>query len=141
MKSLYDYAYDDYRFSLINFELLKEQNDEMFINRIAYFLEQAVEKLLKYLIEQTGNSYPKTHDIETLIQMATKCHINVPELILDNGDTLTNWCTKTRYNTNYLASVRKIEQLVPVIGTWFEETQLKQVVPGKAYTVEEWIEE
>lgn len=136
MKGLYSLAEADYKFAKMNFEYLKTTSDEMFVNMIAYHIQQAVEKLLKYLIECKGKRYPKTHDITELIDVCESIDIDIPQEIIDHDVLISKWCTQTRYNINFKASTRKIEILLPVVEAWLETQRPKQVEVEKDYTVE-----
>ena len=60
-------AFLDYRAAE---NLLKEpENDEAYMNAVAYHLQQAVEKTLKAFLECVGVTVPNTHDIDKLARM------------------------------------------------------------------------
>ncbi|MGL5675282.1 MAG: HEPN domain-containing protein [Cellulosilyticaceae bacterium] len=136
MKGLYGLAEADYKFAKMNFEYLKTTSDDMFVNMIAYHIQQAVEKLLKYLIEVKGKRYPKTHDITELIDACEPLNITIPEEIINNDVLITKWCTQTRYNINFKASIRKIELLLPVVEEWLKAEEPQQVEIEEGYVVE-----
>lgn len=136
MKGLYGLAEADYKFAKMNFEYLKATSDDMFVNMIAYHIQQAVEKLIKYLIERKGKRYPKTHDITELIDTCEEISIVIPQEIIENDVLITKWCTQTRYNINFKASVRKIEMLLPIIEKWLIQEQPLVVEIEKDYTLE-----
>ena len=48
---------------------LKEafSSDDSYLNYIAYHIQQAVELTIKYILENNGVIYPKTHAIDQLI--------------------------------------------------------------------------
>lgn len=66
-RTLYDKAVANLRTAQILFD--HDADDEEQINAMGYHLQQAMELALKYLLEQNGVEYPKTHDIDQLIRM------------------------------------------------------------------------
>lgn len=94
------------------------QHDEMYLNHIAYLLQQTVEKTLKGFLDFVGVTIPITHDIEKLCKMSDNngSSIKLTKWIKDNSDTITRWESDTRYNFDYAVELNKL-----IIG--FEEIQ------------------
>jgi len=61
-----------------------------------FHLQQAVEKLIKSLLTFHSVQFPKTHDLEDLIELAEDNNIELPPFI-DNLAELTPYAVETRY--------------------------------------------
>ena len=68
-------------------------DDEGFLNNIAFHLQQAAELALKHVLEENGIYYPKTHEIERLIDLMYENGLEdlVPEYLDDKAEMLTLW--------------------------------------------------
>lgn len=76
------------------------EQDEMYLNDVAYNLQQCVEKTLKAFLECKGVSIPQTHNIHKLISMS-KNHGSsaiITPWIEENQYEIETWESDTRYN-------------------------------------------
>lgn len=103
-------------------ELIK---DEVYLNYIAYHIQQAVELSIKYNLELNGIEYPKTHDISQLIYLAKKEKIDlgISEYIEDHSEMFTLWESKTRYVLNYKLERSKVEKSIIEIEKYLNNLQ------------------
>lgn len=87
-------------------------NDEAFVNRCAYMLQQCVEKVLKGFLEFKGVTIPNTHKIEKLIDMSfhNGSNVAITEWIEEHAEMLSTWEAETRYNFDYTVQRKKIEK-------------------------------
>ena len=85
--------------------------DELFLDAVSYHIQQAVEKALKYQMEESGIHYDYEHDIQNLIDtaLAGDKNIIVTDYIKENTDMLTNWESKTRYITGYRVVKERVD--------------------------------
>lgn len=104
------------------------ENDEAYMNNVAYHLQQAVEKTLKAFLECVGVTVPNTHDIDKLVRMSRNngSRVVITEWIEDKADMLTRWETDTRYDMDYCVESRKVR-------TGLEEVQYFLTVNGLSY--------
>ena len=125
---LFRAAYSDYKLAVSIFKL--PENDELFLNSIAYHLQQSVEKLLKAFLECKGVTVPNTHDIYKLVKMSKDNGSNVilTQWLDDKADTITRWETDTRYNMDYYVESDKIQEGITEIGKLFEANGIKNSV-------------
>lgn len=110
-----DIAYSNWEVSRI---LIGSQtDDENILNHAAYHLQQAAELALKYVLEQNGVSYPKTHDIEILLKAAKDNQVFLPgsDWIESHAEMLSSWEAKTRYIVAYLVEKNKILNALPEV--------------------------
>jgi HEPN domain-containing protein len=71
---------------------------------IGFHAQQAVEKALKVALTLRGSDFPKTHDLEFLIGLATRQSVRVPEDVATAG-WLTPWAADFRYDDEPLDSL------------------------------------
>lgn len=95
-------------------------------NIAAYHLQQAVEKIIKYQIYESGsninNSKMFTHNIEALIAYSECLGINIiiPELIKDNSLVITKREAGSRYGLGLSIRIDKLLKFYNAILRWFE---------------------
>jgi HEPN domain-containing protein len=89
--------------------------DDAMLKVAAYHTEQAVEKHLKLLIENTGNRYQVIHEIGVLCDDCDKLHLNYPSIYREWNPTITDWCTKPRYNANYMVSRNNVMKVLEAV--------------------------
>lgn len=82
--------------------------DEAFLTAVCYHYQQAIEKLLKALIGNSGNQYEYTHDISKLCYRCEQCKIELPGELDLFATTLTDWEAKTRYNSSICATIKQL---------------------------------
>lgn len=86
-------------------------DEDRVLNIAAYLSQQAMELLLKHLLEISGVPYKKTHDIVELADMLP--HGVIPDALknelIDRGDTITKLETKTRDLKNFRPAMRNVE--------------------------------
>ena len=76
----------------------KNINDEEISQELLLFhLQQCTEKILKSLLSYNEIIFPKTHDIEDLVEIANENKINLPEYI-GELEELTPYAVDFRYN-------------------------------------------
>ena len=95
-------------------QLLREHLDidELFLNQIAYNIQQAYEMTIKYVLELNGVAYPKTHDLDQLIRIANenKVDLLLNEYLDEHSEMISQWEAKSRYVMGYLVECRKIDR-------------------------------
>lgn len=89
---------------------------------VGFHVQQAVEKALKTVLTLEGVDFPKTHDLEFLVGLASRHSIEVPEEIAAAG-WLTPWAAEFRYDDEPLESLdRKVAlELAASAVEWCEE--------------------
>lgn len=87
------------------------KNDELYLNDVAYNLQQCIEKTLKAFLECKGVTVPPTHSIRKLISMS-KNHGSaaiITHWVKENQFELETWESDTRYNFDICLEAERIE--------------------------------
>lgn len=118
-ETYYDKALSNYKSAKILYKVAKD--DEEQLNIIGYHLKQALELAIKQLIYLGGVSIIKTHDIDQLILLAKQNNIELylPEYLIDQIETLSNWEMKTRYTLGFVLDINKVEKIMNSIEEYF----------------------
>lgn len=122
---LFRRAYLDYR---VAENLLKvPENDEAYMNTVAYHLQQAVEKTLKAFLECVGVTVPNTHDIDRLVRMSENngSRVVITEWVEDKADMLTRWETDIQYDMDYCVEKEKVLKGLKEVKHFLEVNGLK----------------
>ncbi|MCD8398939.1 MAG: HEPN domain-containing protein [Lachnospiraceae bacterium] len=104
------------------------ENDEAYMNNVAYHLQQAVEKTLKAFLECVGVTVPNTHDIDKLVRMSENngsC-VTITDWIKEKTDMLTRWETDTRYDIDYCVEKKKVVTGLEEVRQFLEVNGLKK---------------
>lgn len=111
--------------------------DEAYLNYVGYHLQQSIELALKYLLEQNGVEYPKTHDIDNLINIADANNVCLgkDENIREHSERYTMWESKTRYVLNYRLARKKIETGISEIEDYIKN--IKSMMRVNEKTIDE----
>ena len=117
-ETLLDRALSWLRVAKTNFTLAPQ--DDNFLNVAGFYLQQATELGLKYLIELEGERAPQTHDIELLCKRVPEDAEYLVRYLKRYADTLSKWESKSRYVTNYRADKDQLEELFPVVTKFLE---------------------
>lgn len=120
MKGLYRLAKTDLIMAKNNLKLLEEVNDDIYLNYIAYHVQQSTEKMLKLQIELLGENYPRTHNIAVLVDKCIELDVQVPEVIQDYDVVITEWATGTRYDSSFVTSKRQLIKVIACLDEWME---------------------
>ena len=104
--------------------ILKENSeDEVQLDVAAYHVQQAIEKCMKFNIQQAGEVFPRTHDVYLLVQQLEHAGLAAPEWIYNNGDTINSYATKTRYGTSIVSTRKKIQELCELTSKYIEDSK------------------
>lgn len=83
---------------------------------------------IKYLLEQSGVEYPKTHDIDQLIRLAAEKDVELflADYIEDHAEMLSQWEAKPRYVIGCSIAQRKIERALEEIDSYLAEVAIRE---------------
>ena len=62
-----------------------------------------------------------------LVDLCLDNEISVPETIDLMSSTITSWATKSRYNSEFRASIRSLEKVLNCCKSWLDELQILEV--------------
>ena len=101
--------------------------DELFLNQIAYLIQQAYEMAIKYLLENNGVEYPKTHNIDQLVRLAREqgVELYISEYLDEHSEMISQWESKSRYVLGYLVEYRKIERALEDLRSYINRLKSK----------------
>lgn len=105
-------------------QILKlNSDDELQINFAGYHLEQAVEFAVKFELDNSGIEYPKTHDIENLLRIASENNVVISgdEYIFDHAEMFSKWEASSRYIIGYLIEKKKVEIAITHVIEYLEK--------------------
>ncbi len=87
------------------------KQDEMYLNDVAYNLQQCVEKTLKAFLECKGVTIPQTHSIHKLISMSKNngSAAIITDWIAANQYEIETWESDTRYNFDMSLEFERIQ--------------------------------
>lgn len=99
-------------------------NDEIELNYAAYHLHQAIEKIIKALLELDGvdltDRLYRTHDIGFLISKLED-QASVPGEIQQNVYKINRWHSEPRYNINFRQSRDELDLVYNATFHWLED--------------------
>lgn len=86
--------------------------DEMYLNDVAYNLQQCIEKTLKAFLECKGVTVPQTHNLHKLISMSKNngSIVKITEWIIENQYEIESWEADTRYNFDICLELEHIKR-------------------------------
>lgn len=85
--------------------------DEQELNVIAYHLQQALEKCIKFQLEMKGVNYKDTHDIEDLLDSSKDIKVGMNINLRAELASMSSWEFKTRYIKGYRVELESINTL------------------------------
>ena len=95
-------------------QYLDSKEDELFRDQCAYHLQQAVEKIIKHMLEMRGEPYSKTHNIVLLQDQLNNNEVN--KILGPFGSVFTSWEVTTRYAGEAISRNVNMSDFVAKIG-------------------------
>ena len=87
-------------------------------HQAAYFIQQAIEKTIKYVLLRETGSQPWGHDISRLIMTAQGKGLEIPEEIIKNAAVYTSWEVVTRYYPTAVIRRDSISKAIRITEQW-----------------------
>jgi HEPN domain-containing protein len=103
-----------------NLILAQELTDEFQLDVAAYHVQQTVEKLMKYEMNEAGIRFMHVHEADLLFEQMQAEGLSPPAWIMEYSETLNNYATKTRYGTNLVTAKQKLLLLKTEAAAYFE---------------------
>lgn len=103
-------------------------SDDSNMDTACFCAHQALELLLKYIIEVNGMQPPKTHEIDTLLTYAKSSGFDYSKYddLYNFADKLNKWETSSRYGSGILTNVEALKKAYNFI-----EEILSEFMKGK----------
>ncbi len=119
-ETLLDKAISNYNVAVMVYNAM--DGDESYLNYIGYHLQQSVELGLKYVLDENGVSYPKTHDIDQLLLIANRNNIDTfaTDYIKDHSEMFSLWESRTRYVLDYRLELSKVEKAMDGVDRYLD---------------------
>ena len=103
-----------------------EFSGELQYDVLAYHVQQAIEKLMKYELESNGIEYPFDHRVNILYELMENNKLNPPEWIWANRIVLNDYATRARYGEDLVATKREAIELLELSIEYYNDIQQKQ---------------
>ncbi|MCD8216549.1 MAG: HEPN domain-containing protein [Clostridiales bacterium] len=109
------------------------QSDELFLNDVAYNLQQCIEKTLKAFLECKGVTVPQTHSIRKLVDMSKNngSVVEITDWVRENVYEIESWEADTRYNFDMVLQVERISVGLREVKGFLNMNYLKPVLDAK----------
>ncbi len=114
-------------------EQYRSHNIKQIKNLTAYHLQQAVEKLIKIQIYQSGKAFDSkelyVHNLVRLINYADQLDfdIDIPHFIREAAVMITDWEASGRYDVHFSVRITSLETYYDKIGSWFQDVWKKGI--------------
>jgi len=98
---------------LANVALNKVADDDAYLDLACFNTQQAVEFLIKAILEENGKAYDKTHNIRYLLELLkdTSFVFDKMEELENISDTVTQWEEKSRYGKGVKTMVQTVKRV------------------------------
>ena len=106
------------------------EQDELYLNDVAYNLHQCVEKTLKAFLECKGVTIPQTHSIHKLIAMSKNngSVAVITNWIEQNQYEIETWESDTRYNFDMSLEFERIQVGLQEVKTFLDKNHLSYIL-------------
>lgn len=125
MSSYFTLASSDLRYARFG---VYASNDELDLNMAGYHIHQAIEKILKGMLEMQGLDMEekrfRTYDLDYLISQVTD-EQDVPECIRTKLYYIARWHNAPRYNINMRSTRKLTEELLLCTEKWLTDILVK----------------
>lgn len=106
------------------------KNDEMYLNDVAYNLQQCVEKTLKAFLECKGVTVPQTHNVRKLVSMSRNngSAVVITDWIEQHQFEIEAWEADTRYNFDLCLEAEHIDTGLREVKRFLDGNHLSYVL-------------
>jgi len=112
-------------------DYLKIDSNDCYLDSCCFHLQQAIEFLLKGIVEMNGERYAENHDIRANLNILNRINVAIPcEKELRNmASTLYSWETESRYKESFIAAIKDIDEVFNIADKLTEYTysQVKKI--------------
>ena len=94
----------------------KIQSNDAYLDDCCYNLQQAIEMMMKYCVELSGQEYVENHDIRAQINRLGEKKNDVPQIdrLRELAPTINEWEGKSRYTESFTATIEDINEVLQI---------------------------
>ena len=99
----------------------KIDSNDCYLDSCCFHLQQAIEFLLKGIVEMHGAQYAENHDIRANLNILDRLDIEIPcekDLRL-MASTLYSWETESRYKESFIAAIKDVDEVFRIAEELF----------------------
>ncbi len=106
------------------------KQDEMYLNDVAYNLQQCIEKTLTAFLECKGVTIPQTHSIHKLVSMSKNngSAVIITDWIEANQYEIETWESDTRYNFDMTLEFERIQSGLKEFKHFLDKNHLNYIL-------------
>lgn len=106
----------------------KIDSHDCYLDSCCFHLQQAIEFLLKAIVEMNGAQYAENHDIRANLNILNRLNVDIPceKELRTMASTLYSWETESRYKEGFIAAVKDVDEVL-AISKKLEEYALSKI--------------
>ena len=116
----------EYDFKCAELSLKHHTGDEFELDIVAYHVQQTIEKLMKWELENVGYQFSFTHEVHILYQEMLNAGLTPPNWILTHYSVINDYATKTRYGENLVAVKSVLDIIIKETRLYLQQQQEEQ---------------
>lgn len=114
-------------------------DDDMYLTKTCFDIQQSIEFVIKYLLEENAIKYPRTHDLHVLLELLPyniKSYAIFNKIKI-NAAMYTKWEAEARYNDDFFVLIDDIKEAITLTDQLikFVDDNCSQAVD---YEMEKW---
>lgn len=97
-------------------DYLKINTNDCYIDSCCFHLQQAIEFLLKGIVEMNGAAYAENHDVRANLNILNRIGVEIPceKELRVLASTLYSWETESRYKDSFIAATKDIDEVFEI---------------------------
>lgn len=105
----------DLRIAKSNYTILQQTLDDAFLSSTCFYIQQALEKFLKFKLEMVGVSHVSGHNLRRLCELLDSRNVTYDKRILPYLREVSEWAVESRYNANFIADRTTVSEVLSII--------------------------
>ena len=97
-------------------DYLKINSNDCYMDSCCFHLQQAIEFLLKGIVEMNGAAYAENHDVRANLNILNRIGVEIPceKELRVLASTLYSWETESRYKDSFIAATKDIDEVFEI---------------------------
>lgn len=97
-------------------DYLKINTNDCYMDSCCFHLQQAIEFLLKGIVEMNGAAYAENHDVRANLNILNRIGVEIPceKELRVLASTLYSWETESRYKDSFIAATKDIDEVFEI---------------------------